>query len=72
LDVGNQSTTASVGSISMTAMTSITLTVGGNSITIDQSGITISGIMVTVSADAVLSASGDAMTQITGGIVMIN
>jgi type VI secretion system secreted protein VgrG len=72
LDVGNQSTTASVGSISMTAMTSITLTVGGNSITIDQSGITISGIMVTISADAVLSASGDAMTQITGGIVMIN
>ncbi|MGA2117088.1 MAG: type VI secretion system tip protein TssI/VgrG [Bryobacteraceae bacterium] len=72
LNLGNQSTTASVGSISMTAMTSITLTVGGNSITIDQSGITISGIMVTISADAVLSASGDAMTQITGGIVMIN
>ena len=72
LDLGNQSTTASVGSISMTAMQSITLTVGGNSITIDQSGITISGIMITISADAMLQASGDAMVQVQGGIVMIN
>jgi type VI secretion system secreted protein VgrG len=72
LDMGNQSTNISLGSSSTTAMQSITLTVGGNSITIDQSGITISGMMITISADTMLQASGDAMTQIQGGIVMIN
>ncbi|MGP8244876.1 MAG: type VI secretion system Vgr family protein [Bryobacteraceae bacterium] len=72
LDMGNQSTDVQLGSISMQAMQSITLTVGGNSITIDQTGITISGMMVTISADTILQASGDAMTQIQGGIVMIN
>jgi type VI secretion system secreted protein VgrG len=72
LDLGNQSTNVQLGSISMQAMQSITLTVGGNSITIDQSGITISGMMITISADTILQASGDAMTQIQGGIVMIN
>jgi len=61
-----------LGSISTQAMQSITLTVGGNSITIDQSGITISGMMITISADTMLQASGDAMTQIQGGVVMIN
>jgi type VI secretion system secreted protein VgrG len=72
LDMGNQSTNVQLGSISTQAMQSITLTVGGNSITINQTGITISGMMVTISADTILQASGDAMTQIQGGIVMIN
>ncbi|MGA2143901.1 MAG: type VI secretion system tip protein TssI/VgrG [Bryobacteraceae bacterium] len=72
LDMGNQSTNVQLGSISTQAMQSITLTVGGNSITIDQSGITISGMMITISADTMLQASGDAMTQIQGGVVMIN
>jgi type VI secretion system secreted protein VgrG len=72
LDMGNQSTNVQMGSISAQAMQSITLTVGGNSITINQTGITISGMMVTISADTILQASGDAMTQIQGGIVMIN
>jgi type VI secretion system secreted protein VgrG len=72
LDMGNQSTTASLGSISFEAMESITLTVGGNSITINQSGITISGIMITVSADTMATVEGDAMLTLTGGITMIN
>jgi len=43
ISVGNQTTTVDLGSISTTAMQSITLTVGANSITIDPTGVTISG-----------------------------
>jgi type VI secretion system secreted protein VgrG len=72
LDMGNQSTTASLGSISFEAMQSITLTVGGNSITINQSGITIEGMMITISGDTMTTVEGDAMLTLTGGITMIN
>ena len=72
LDMGNKSTTASLGSISFEAMQSITLTVGGNSITIDQSGITIEGMMITISGDTMTTVEGDAMLTLTGGITMIN
>jgi len=72
LDLGNISVNCDVGSISMEAMTSITLTVGGNSITIDQSGVTIEALMVTVSADTMAQISGDALLDLSGGITLIN
>jgi type VI secretion system secreted protein VgrG len=72
LSMGDQSTTVSLGSISFEAMESITLTVGGNSITINQSGITIEGTMITVSGDSMTTVEGDAMLTLTGGITMIN
>jgi type VI secretion system secreted protein VgrG len=71
LSMGNQSTTASVGSISFTATQSITLTVGANSITIDQTGVTISGIMISISGNAMTTVTGSAMLQLSGGIIMI-
>jgi type VI secretion system secreted protein VgrG len=71
LSMGNQSTTASVGSISFTATQSITLTVGANSITIDQTGVTISGIMISISGSAMTTVTGSAMLQLSGGIIMI-
>ena len=51
----------------------------GNSIKIEQSGITIKGVMVKVQADATLDAkspmttvNGDGMLTLKGGITMIN
>jgi type VI secretion system secreted protein VgrG len=60
-------------------MQSITLKVGQNSIEINQSGITIKGIMVKVEGTAMVDAKapmttvkGDGMLTLKGGITMIN
>jgi type VI secretion system secreted protein VgrG len=78
IKMGNQTTKLNLGSSSTEAMQSITLKVGQNSITIDQMGITLSGMMVKVQGQiqtqvqgAIVQVSGDAMTQISGGITMI-
>ena len=77
--MGNYTVNVSAGQMSVTAMQSITLTVGQNSIKIDQTGITINGLMISAEAQIQLSAkglltqvNGSAMTQVQGGIVMIN
>jgi type VI secretion system secreted protein VgrG len=79
LSMGNLSTKASLGQISEDAMQSITMTVGENSIKIDQTGITISGLMVKVQGQVmaqteapIVQVSGDGMLTLKGGIVMIN
>ena len=88
IDMGNLSTKLKMGNhdlkldlgASMTeAMQSITLKVGANSITIDQTGVTIKGIMVKIEGTAMLNAkapmtnvSGDAMLILKGGLTMIN
>ena len=76
---GDLTIDVSSGSIAMTAMQKITLTVGGNSITISQSGIEVKGIMVSVQGNAsaevkgpMVTVSGDAMLTLKGGITMIN
>jgi type VI secretion system secreted protein VgrG len=45
--------------------------VGANSITIDQTGVTISGIMISISGNAMTTVTGSAMLQLSGGIIMI-
>jgi len=77
--MGNLSTKASLGQISEDAMQSITMTVGENSITIDQTGITISGLMIKIQGQVMaqteapmVQVSGDGMLTLKGGIVMIN
>jgi len=79
LSMGNLATKADMGQITEDAMQSITMTVGANSIKIDQTGVTISGIMVKIQGQAMLQAqapmtqvSGDGMLTLKGGIVMIN
>jgi type VI secretion system secreted protein VgrG len=59
-------------------MQSITLKVGQNSITIDQTGVTIKGMMVSIEGQVqttvkglMTQVQGSAMTQIQGGITMI-
>ena len=77
--VGNWSLKADAGAITMEAAQKIELTVMGNSIKIDPSGVTINGLIIKLEAKAVLQAkaamtqiSGDAMTMVKGAIVMIN
>jgi type VI secretion system secreted protein VgrG len=76
---GDHSVKVDVGKSTIEAMTSIELKVGGNSIKIEQSGITIKGMMVTVQGDTKLDAkspmttvNGDGMLTLKGGIIMIN
>jgi len=78
IKMGNQTTKLDMGASSTEAMQSITLKVGHNSITIDQMGVTIKGMMVTVEGQVQTSVKGlmtqvqgSAMTQIQGGITMI-
>ncbi len=77
--LGNYVLSVDAGKATITAMTSIELKVGGNSIKIEQSGITIKGVMVNVQADAKLDAkspmttiNGDGMLTLKGGLTMIN
>ncbi len=77
--LGNYSIKVDMGSISIEAMQSITLTVGQSSITINQMGVTIKGMMLSSQAQVSLEAKGlmvdvegSALTTVKGGIVMIN
>ena len=79
VSTGNLKISVSMGAVSIEAMQSITLTVGGNSVTIDTSGVTVKGTMVQLQGQAMLTAkapmvqvSGDGLLQLKGGIVMIN
>lgn len=76
---GNHSIKVQAGAQSTEALQSITLKVGQNSITIDQTGITIKAIQVKVDALTTLdlkgllsTVSGNAMTTVKGAIVMVN
>jgi type VI secretion system secreted protein VgrG len=79
IKTGNQTTKIDLGKSSLEAMQSIELKVGGNSVKIDQTGVTIKGIMVTIEGTAkadikspMTSVNGDGMVMVKGGIVMIN
>jgi type VI secretion system secreted protein VgrG len=79
VQAGDLSISVQSGSVSIEAMQQITLKVGGNSITISQSGIEIKGIMVTAEGQAMtqvkgpmVQVNGDGMLMLKGGITMIN
>lgn len=76
---GNIAIEASAGKVTVSAAQSIELKVGGNSIKIDTSGVTISGTMVKISGQAMASmeapmakVNADGMLTLKGGVVMIN
>jgi type VI secretion system secreted protein VgrG len=78
IKTGNQTTNINLGSSSTQAMQSIELKVGQNSIKIDQTGITLQGMMIKVQGQVqtqvqgtMVQVSGDAMTQVSGGVIMI-
>jgi len=79
LGMGNQTTKLDLGSASTEAMQSIEFKVGQSSIKIDQMGVTIKGMMVSIEGQIqcevkgmMMSVSADAMLQAKGGITMIN
>jgi type VI secretion system secreted protein VgrG len=78
ISMGNQTTKLDLGASSSEAMQSITLKVGANSITIDQMGVTIKGMMISVQGTVqtevkglMTSVKGDVMLQAQGAITMI-
>ena len=63
----------------MTAMQSIELKVGSSSVKLDQSGVTIKGMMIKAKGTAMAevkapmtTVKGDGMLTLKGGITMIN
>lgn len=79
LKMGNYSLKADLGTVTVEAMQSITLKVGSNSIKIDQTGVTIKGIMVKIEGAAMLQAKapltqidGTGMVMVKGGVIMLN
>ncbi len=79
VSTGNYTIDVSAGKMDVTAAISITLTVGQNSVKIDQTGVTITGLMIKSNAQVeiqdsapMVQISGSAMTQIQGGVIMIN
>ena len=79
IKMGNQTNKLDLGKNETEAMQSIELKVAQSSIKIDQMGVTINGMMIKIEAQIqtevkalMTQVSGDAMTQVKGGIVMIN
>lgn len=79
VEQGNLNIDVPMGAVSVNAMQSITLTVGQNSVRIDQTGITINGMMIGVSAETMLQmqapaveTSADATVMVTAGLITLN
>ncbi len=79
LDMGDVSVKADLGGITLEAMQSITLKVGDNSITIDQTGISIKGMMIQAEAELIAALKGaltqinaDALLTLKGGLMTLN
>lgn len=79
LQMGNYSQKLALGKATHEAMQAIEFKVGNSSVRIDQSGVTIKGIMIRIEASGMLQAKGsmtdikgDALVIIKGGITLIN
>jgi type VI secretion system secreted protein VgrG len=77
--MGNIDVKASLGKVTIEALQGIELKCGANSIKIDQTGITVKGMMVKVEGmvmaqvkSPMTQVNGDAMLMAKGGITMIN
>jgi type VI secretion system secreted protein VgrG len=79
LGMGNRTVKVKLGKIAEEAMQGIELKVGGNSIKIDQTGVTIKGMTVKIEGQVqtevkglITQINGSAMLKMQGGITMIN
>lgn len=79
VQAGDYKIDVSSGAMKVSAMTSIEMTVGSNSVKIDQSGVAISAMMIKLAGTTMLdmkapmsSLKGDGMLTLKGGITMIN
>jgi type VI secretion system secreted protein VgrG len=78
LKMGNLSTKCDMGSSTLEAMQSIQLKVGQNSLTIDQTGIKLSGMQIQIEGQlmaqlkgAMTTVQGSGMLTLNGGVTMI-
>ena len=80
VSAGNHTITVSQGSstidvaqaVTVKSKQSITLQVGGNSITIDTSGVSVNGIKIALQASAELTANGGGEMTLQAGMISIN
>ncbi|GGF57802.1 hypothetical protein GCM10007301_16890 [Azorhizobium oxalatiphilum] len=79
LGSGNATLQCDGGSITLQAAQTITLKVGGNSLTISQSGMTLNATQISISGSAkvevsgaMVNVSGSGTVQVKGGMVTIN
>ena len=79
LKMGNQDTKLDLGKSTHEAMQSIELKVGQSSVKLDQTGVTIKGMMIKIEGQIMVQVqgvmtqvNGDAMLTLKGGIVMVN
>jgi type VI secretion system secreted protein VgrG len=79
LGMGNYSLKCDLGAVTIEAMQSIELKVGASSVKIDQTGVTIKGMLLKFEGTAMAEVKapmtqvkGDAMVIVQGGLVMIN
>ncbi len=79
VSMGNRTVKVNLGKIAEEAMQGIELKVGQSSIKIDQMGVTIKGMMVSIEGQiktdikgTMTTVGGDAMLTVKGGVVMIN
>ena len=77
--MGNQRTHVQLGKSELEAMQSIELKVGASSVKLDQSGVTIKGMMINIQGysttdvkGTMTTVNGSAMLRLGGGIIMIN
>jgi type VI secretion system secreted protein VgrG len=79
IKMGNQTTKLDLGKSETEAMQSIELKVGESSVKLDQTGVTIKGMLISIQGQlqtqvkgTITQVNGDAMLQMQGGITMIN
>ena len=67
IKMGNETIKIAMGKQSTEAMQAIELKVGGSSIKVDQTGVTIKGIMIKIEGQAMTEVKAGAMAKIDGG-----
>ncbi|MBS0315772.1 MAG: type VI secretion system tip protein VgrG [Proteobacteria bacterium] len=72
VSTGNHTLSIDAGSSTISAAQSITLKVGGNSIVIDTSGVTINGTKIGLTASASMSANGGTSMTLQAAAISIN
>ena len=79
VQAGDYTVGVSSGAMKVTAMTSIELSVGSNTVKIDQSGVAITGLMLKLAGNTMLdmkapmtSLKGDGMLTLKGGVMILN
>ena len=72
LQQGNHSIKLDLGKSTIEALQGIELKVGQNKIKIDQTGITIEGLMVKVNGQAMVQINASTLLKLQGSLVMIN